>query len=143
MHRVLALSQGLTRRGMCPYGLEAADKGFEPFLATLFAREAEHRPESDAAVRVFIETGAWPQQTPWAEYITFLRVQCAADFLCQLTANDRSGLSLPLPRERSDGTVLSWLLLDHWDRCFDVWMKLVAISLFFSLPFFGLTPAKE
>jgi hypothetical protein len=140
---MLALSQSLARSGGAPYGLEAADKGFEAFLHSLFAREAENRPESDAAVRRYILTGAWPAQSPWAEYITFLRVQCAAEFACQLIVHDGSAFRLLCPCERSDADVLGWLLLDHWERCFDVHLKLVAVSLFFSLPFYGLTPARE
>ncbi|MBN1509543.1 MAG: hypothetical protein JW955_22030 [Sedimentisphaerales bacterium] len=143
MQRMLALSQDLAHAGCCPYGFEASDRGFENFLHVLFAEEAEHRAESDAAVRCYIEKGYWPEQSPWAAYITFLRVNCAADFLCQLTAQDHSDLCLPFPHDRDDETVFVWLLIDHWERCSDVWLKLTAVSLFFSLPFYGLQPAKE
>jgi hypothetical protein len=140
---MLAMTQSLARSGGAPYGLEAMDKGFEVFLRSLFAKESEHRAESDAAVRQYIRTGVWSVQNPWAEYITFLRVQCAAEFVCQLTIRDHSGLCLPFPCAQSHADVLTWLLLDHWERCFDVYLKLVAVSLFYSLPFYGLTPAKD
>ena len=143
VHRMVALSNDLSSSGTCPFGLEAADKGFEAFLATLFAEENAHRAESGAAVRRYIASGSWPEQSAWAQYITFLRVQCAAEFVCQLTAHDHSGVVLPTPHESSDGSVLTWLLVDHWERCFDMWLKLNAVSLFFSLPFYGLAPAVE
>lgn len=141
--RLLSLSQELARPDGCPYGLEASDKGFETFLRVLFEKEAEHRAESDAAVCYYIKNRSWPTQSPWAGYITFLRINCAADFACQLTAHDHSNLCLPFSDDDGEETILLWFLLDHWERCSDVWLKLTAVSMFYSLPFYGLTPAKE
>ena len=143
VRRLVEMVGAVSSTGACPYGIEATDKGFGDFLKVLFLAERQNRPESTAAVRVYIETGAWPEQSPWAEYITYLRVQCAGEFVCQLTCRDESAMLLQIPSGLSDCSFLTWLLIDHWNRCSDMWLKLNAVSFFFSLPFYGLTPARE
>ena len=143
VYRLVRLAHELALSGTCPYGMEAADRGFEVFLQILFAKETEFRTESDAAVYHYISNGDWPKQSPWAGYITFLRVNCASEYACQLTAHDHSGLVLPFPKNEKADVIFTWFLIDHWERCFDVWLKLTAVSLFFTLPFYGLKPATE
>ncbi len=135
-------SEIVTRPGGCPYKtFDATDHGFENYLQLMFQKEKEFRSESDEAARMFIKSNQWPAQSPWAEYVSYLRVQCAFEFACQLTTNDFSKMLLPVPQFASDETIWTWFLIDHWDRCFDVWLKLVAQSIFFELPLYGLTPA--
>ena len=142
--RIEMMSKELSENGKCPYDImTASDQGFESLLKMLFEIEQNGRIESNLSVYEYIRTGSWPEQTPWARYITTLRVQCALDFVCQLCMNDSSGLKILLPSEVSDDVVLEWLLIDHWHRCFDTWLKLIAVSLFFSLPLYGLKPDQQ
>ncbi len=140
--RMRDLLMDMARRGNRPFGLEAMDKGFEAFLRLLFAKEAEHRKESEAAVQRYILDGTWTAQSKWAEYITVLRVRCAADFANQMIGPDYLDAD-STPCGLSPSTVQSWLLIDHWNLCFDTQLKLAAVSLFYSLPYYGLTPATD
>ena len=144
MNRMLSLAQDITLVSKCPYDpFKATDKGFEFFLQILFANESLYRSASDADVRQFIKTKTWPLMNPWPQYITYVRIQAAADFTCQLTMRDTSGFILPYPSQDNEASVLEWLLIDHWHRVFDTWLKLLAVSLFYGLPFYGPSQAPE
>lgn len=124
-----------------PFGLETLTDGFEPFLRMLFRAEKECRVESDAAVKVFVATGAWPEQGVWTEYFNFLRFLCAIDFASHMSLFSFDGIVPKSPLLSYDASVLTWLLTEYWELSFGVWLKLYAVSMFHSLPFYELEPA--
>lgn len=124
----------------CPYGIEVADSGFEKYLQHIFDKEKEFREEALAATRHYMNDseGEWPEQSPWSGYFNVLRLQCASEFICQITAHDHSGLVIPFPSGKKSELTLAWLLIDHWERCFDVYLKLTALSFYFRIPLYGM-----
>lgn len=133
----IPLSESIT----APLSKGAMEYGFESFLHVLFDMEKAYRSESEYATKTYIEFGRWIDQSASAAYITMLRTQCAVDFCAQLCSNDYSGFDLPNAGEETDAVVLSWLLIDHWNRCHDFWLKLVGVSVFYHLPLYGMDPA--
>ena len=137
--RIMVELKAMAADRRAPYDLKDTDEGFEAFVGMLFAKEAEFREESDRAVRQFIDTGKWPEQSAWSVFITFMRFNCALDFICQLQNVASCGVHFSDPEKKCAEDVLSALFLEHWYRCFDFWLKLTAVSEFFRLPFYGMT----
>jgi len=126
-----------------PFVLDTAKQSFVEFLEMLYAAELEHRDSAHCAALQFVSTGEWSEQSEWAAHINYLRMLCAAEFAGQMQAGDHSGFVPDVPGVLSHAVLLSWLCIDHWERCYDVWLKLHAVSLYFSLPLFGVEPATE
>lgn len=74
-------------------------------------------------------------------YLLFLRMQCANDFAGQVflpqSAEDPFG---PPPDHWTEGDLMSWLLVDLWNRKADSYLKLVALELASRFPFYGIDP---
>jgi hypothetical protein len=126
-----------------PFAVDPAKQSFVEFLEMLFAAEIKYREPAAHAATHFINTGEWPEQNAWVAHFNFQRMLCAAEFAAQMRTCDHSGFVPKIPASLTHVSLLTWLCIDHWERCYDVWIKLYAVSLFFSLPFYGLEPVFE
>lgn len=134
-------AEALRMRGYSvPVELAVPGADFVAYLERLFEAEARNRAAAERAVEHFIATGDWPELDAWTTHFVFLRLLCAAEMAGLLSSPEGPPI-LPFPADISRESILYWLCMRHWDVHHDAWMKLHAVSLFYSLPFYGLDPA--
>jgi hypothetical protein len=136
----LEVLRGIRER---PTYVDVQRQGWEALIRHYFAEELQLRPEVDELAH------ALAQRKPIAvsvstepRYYLILRIQCAQDFL---------GMAFPpsstwspfadVPPGESEARKIEWLLVDLWNRRFDHWLKLTAISVSGPFAFYGIDPA--
>jgi hypothetical protein len=119
---------------------------WEELVRHYFKEEAAYRGETDRVVRTFVarEHEVPISLPPVVRYHLLIRIQCAHDFLGMVfpPLSDLSPFGPP-SGHFSNAEVIEWLLLDLWQRRFDHWLKLTAISLRGPFAFYGIDSATD
>lgn len=113
-------------------------------LELLFHQEQLHRSAVDSLARQFSQTGSTPEAEDWDDYFLGQRLLNACDFLAQIMHEDSQGCSLiPQPDSAyTDVRLIEWLLTAMWQRRYDHWLKMVAMSVALDRPLYGLEDAQ-
>lgn len=136
----LAVLRGTKER---PAYVDVQRQGWEALTRHYFAEELRLRLEVDELARcvarrkpVAASVSADPR------YYLILRIQCAQDFLGMVFPPQSTWSPFAdAPPGKSEARRLEWLLIDLWNRRFDHWLKLTAISLAGPFAFYGIDPA--
>jgi len=123
---------------------EVQKLGFEKGLRCLCELERKERSQVNLAARK-LAMGSGQLDMPELHALWLvIRCENAGDFLGQMfpplaKSGPCGGLQPPWTRE----SALSWMLTELWERRFDTWLKLVALSWCGPFPFYGIDPVPE
>ena len=136
----LAILRGIKER---PSYVEVQHQGWEALTRHYFAEEFRLRPEVDELARRIARRESLPDSVSAdPRYYLILRIQCAQDFLGMVFPPQSTWSPLlDAPPGESEARRIEWLLIDLWNRRFDHWLKLMAVSLAGPFAFYGLDPA--
>jgi hypothetical protein len=117
---------------------------FPDFCRFVFESEESSKAATEAAVVELLNTGAVPKGlASWPAYFLRQRISCALDYVGQISCTDPDEhFVVHLNSEMDRGTICEVLLLRLWDEYRrDHWLKALAVSYYFQIPFFGVKPA--